>query len=111
MIGVEKYEQLQWPTLAASRVASQPHRLFWRGRSLGGSSTINGMIAIRPVPDDWDRWGQPGWHHAYVLPALNRIETDVDFGTEPHHGTDGPLPIFRMPFEQWGPVDRAFWDG
>ncbi|MCP5030122.1 MAG: GMC oxidoreductase, partial [Actinomycetia bacterium] len=46
-----------------------------------------------------------------VLPALNRIETDVDFGTEPHHGTDGPLPIFRMPFEQWGPVDRAFWDG
>ena len=66
------------------------------------------MIAIRPVPDDWDRWNQPGWSHDEVLPALNRIESDVDFGHEPYHGTGGPLPVLRLPVERWGPVDLAF---
>lgn len=110
IIGREKFDQFQWPTLKAARVSGQPHRLFWRGRGLGGSSTINGMIAIRAMPDDWDRWRQPGWTHDEVLPALNRIERDVDFGDQPYHGTDGPLPIFRMPKDQWGPVDRAMAD-
>lgn len=108
IIGEEKFDRFQWPTLVASRVAGQRRRLFWRGRGLGGSSTINGVIAIRPVPDDWDRWNQPGWSHDEVLPALMRIESDADFGDEPHHGSAGPLPIFRMPRERWGPVDRAF---
>jgi len=110
IVAQEKFDQFQWPRLVAARVAGQTRRLFWRGRGLGGSSTINGMIAIRPLPNDWDRWGQPGWSHDDVLPALQRIENDVDFGHKPYHGNDGPLPIFRMPFEQWGPVDRALWD-
>ena len=71
------------------------------------SSPINGIIAIRPLPDDWDRWAKPGWAHDEVLPALCRLETDVDYGTEPFHGADGPLPIFRMPCDRWGPVDPA----
>ena len=111
VIGQEKFDQLQWPTLTASRVDGQADRLFWRGRGLGGSSTINGVIAIRPVPDDWDRWGQPGWRHDDVLPALRRIETDVDFGHAPHHGSDGPLPILRLSRDRWGPVDRALAEG
>lgn len=109
IIGREKFDQFQFPTLTASRVTGQRHRLFWRGRGLGGSSTINGMIAIRPVPDDWDRWNQAGWRHDDVLPALCRIETDLDFGERSHHGAEGPLPVFRMPFDQWGTVDRALW--
>ena len=108
IIGDPKFDQFQWPTLRAARVDGQRRRLFWRGRGLGGSSTINGMIAIRPVPDDWDRWNQPGWAHDDILPALKRIERDVDFGAEDYHGDDGPLPIFRMPHDAWGPVDRAF---
>ncbi len=108
IIGQSKFDRFQWPTLRAARVEGQRRRLFWRGRGLGGSSTINGMIAIRPVPDDWDRWNQPGWSHDDVLPALNRIEHDVDFGNEDYHGNDGPLPIFRLPADSWGPVDRAF---
>ncbi|MEM7341928.1 MAG: GMC family oxidoreductase [Actinomycetota bacterium] len=107
IIEQEKFDQLQWPTLTAARVDGQRHRLFWRGRGLGGSSTINGVIAIRPMPDDWDRWNQPGWTHADVLPALTRIETDADFGQEPHHGTTGPLPIVRQPQTQWGAADHA----
>ncbi len=110
IIGQEKFDQFQWPTLAAARVAGQEHRLFWRGRGLGGSSTINGMIAIRPVPDDWNRWDQPGWTHDDVLPALKRIERDIDFASQPYHGADGPLPIFRIPKQDWGPADRALWD-
>ena len=110
IIGQEKFDQFQWPTLNAARVAGQDQRLFWRGRGLGGSSNINGMIAIRPVPDDWDRWDQPTWTHDAVLPALNRIESDVDFGAQPYHGADGPLPVFRIPQDDWGPTDRALWD-
>ena len=111
VIAVEKFDRFQWPTLHASRVDGQRPRLFWRGRGLGGSSTINGIIAIRPVPDDWDRWAQPGWRHDDVLPALCRLEADADHGHQPYHGADGPLPIFRMPRDRWGPVDRALWDG
>ncbi len=107
VIGSEKFDRFQWPSLTAARVDGQRHHLFWRGRGLGGSSAINGVIAIRPVPDDWDRWRQPGWDHADVLPALCRLETDADFGGETFHGADGPVPIFRMPRDRWGPVDRA----
>lgn len=111
IIGAEKFARFQWPTLTASRVDGQQQRLFWRGRGLGGSSSINGIIAIRPVPDDWDRWAQPGWDHDEVLPALCRLEADADFGEEPFHGANGPVPVFRMPQDRWGPVDRALWTG
>lgn len=110
VIGVEKFDDLQWPTLRAARVARQERRLFWRGRGVGGSSLINGIIAIRPMADDWNRWGQPGWGHDDVLGALCRIEADADFGSEPYHGVDGPLPILRAPREAWGPADQALWD-
>ena len=111
VIGTEKFDAFQWPSLTASRVDGQRQRLFWRGRGLGGSSVINGIIAIRPIPDDWDRWAQRGWDHDDVLPALCRLETDADFGAESFHGTDGPVPVFRRPREQWGPVDHALWGG
>jgi 5-(hydroxymethyl)furfural/furfural oxidase len=110
VIGTEKFDDLQWPTLQSSRVKGQAQRLFWRGRGVGGSSLINGIIAIRPVPDDWNRWEQPGWSHDDVLPALCRIETDVDFADAPFHGSSGPLPILRQKREVWGPADHALWD-
>ena len=110
VIGTEKFDDLQWPTLQASRVKGQPQRLFWRGRGVGGSSLINGIIAIRPLPDDWNRWDQLGWSHDDVLPALCRIETDADFGDAPFHGASGPLPILRQQRDVWGPADHALWD-
>lgn len=110
VIGQEKFDEFQWPDLVASRVDGQPRRLLWRGRGLGGSSTINGIIAIRPVPDDWNRWNQPGWSHDEVLPALCRLEADSDFGNEPYHGATGPLPVLRLPQQEWGPVDSALLD-
>jgi choline dehydrogenase/5-(hydroxymethyl)furfural/furfural oxidase len=110
VIAQEKFDRYQWPDLRAARVEGQPRRLLWRGRGLGGSSTINGIIAIRPVPDDWDRWGQPGWRHDDVLGALCRLEADADFGAAPYHGDSGPLPVIRLPERDWGPMDTALWE-
>src|SRR6187551_375703 len=57
-------DNFRWPKLLARRTERQAPRLLWRGRAMGGSSTINGQIAIRAVPDDLDRWeaqGCEGW--------------------------------------------------
>lgn len=48
-------DAFRWPGLMARRTERQVPRLLWRGRAMGGSSTINGQIAIRAVPDDLDR--------------------------------------------------------
>ena len=110
VIGKEKFAELQYPALKARRTTTQEPSLFWRGRGLGGSSTINGILAIRPIPEDHDGWGIPGWGWDDVLPYYRRLETDHDFGADPWHGSDGPLPIFRLPQDRWGAVDRAMSD-
>ena len=109
-IGDDDY---RWPHLVARRTERQEPKLLWRGRAVGGSSTINGQIAIRGVPDDFERWrdaGCTGWGWADVLPYFNRLETDVNFGDAPYHGSNGPIPVYRAPVADWGPVDRALKD-
>jgi len=57
-------DDFRWPKLLARRTERQQPLLLWRGRAMGGSSTINGQIAILAVPDDLDRWaaaGCKGW--------------------------------------------------
>jgi 5-(hydroxymethyl)furfural/furfural oxidase len=95
-----------WPDLRATRTAVQSPYRYWRGRGLGGTSTVNGQIAIRPGPEDFDAW-PPGWRWADVLPAFVRLEHDPQFGHEPYHGTGGPIPIHRAPLDAWEPVDLA----
>ncbi len=67
VIGQDKFDALQYPALQARRTRLQEPELFWRGRGMGGSSTINGILAIRPVPEDHDEWGLPGWQWDDVL--------------------------------------------
>ncbi len=77
---------------------------------MGGSSAINGQIAIRGVPEDYDGWaaaGCAGWSFADVLPAFNRLETDLRFGAAAYHGEAGPIPVYRAPVSNWGAVDQA----
>jgi choline dehydrogenase len=68
--------------------------IYWpRGRTLGGSSAINGLIFIRGQPQDYDDWaerGNPGWGYADVLPWFRRLEHNVR-GASECHGTEGPL--------------------
>src|ERR1700722_3067064 len=76
----------QWPKLMSRRTAAQEPRFYWRGRALGGSSTVNAQIAIRGVPAAFDAWADQGcfgWSAADVLPLFDRIEDDADTGVAP----------------------------
>jgi len=102
----------QWPGLMTRRTRAQEPRFYWRGRALGGSSTVNAQIAIRGVPAAFDAWaeaGCEGWSAASVMPLFDRIEDDADFGV-PGRKQGGPLPVWRMPEDRWGAVDRALRD-
>ncbi len=70
---------------------------LWRKRLVGGTSWLT-RFGVRGSPADFDEWaslGNPGWSFEEVLPYFTRLETDVDFGTEPWHGDTGPIPIDR----------------
>jgi choline dehydrogenase-like flavoprotein len=72
-------------------------RLWWpRGRTLGGSSSINAMCYVRGVPGDYDRWagitGDPRWAWDQVLPWFMRSE-DNSRGADARHGVGGPLGV------------------
>jgi choline dehydrogenase len=82
-----------------------------RGRTLGGSSSINAMIAIRGHRRDYDLWreqGLDGWGYAEVLPYFKRLETSWR-GPGPWHGGSGPVKISRMagPDLLWEPLLEA----
>jgi choline dehydrogenase len=71
-------------------------RILWpRGKTLGGSSSLNGMIYIRGHSRDYDLWrqqGVSGWSYADVLPYFKRAEGNVR-GADAFHGEDGPLYV------------------
>ena len=71
--------------------------LYPRGRVLGGSSSINGMIYVRGQPEDFDHWaqlGNRGWSWDDVLPYFKRAE-DWEGGADEFHGAGGPLLTSR----------------
>lgn len=71
--------QLQWP----------------RGKVLGGSSSLNGLLYIRGQREDYDRWealGNRGWSFQDVLPYFKKSE-DQERGADPYHGVGGPLKV------------------
>jgi choline dehydrogenase len=79
-----------------------------RGKVVGGSSSINGMIYVRGHPRDFDTWaemGAEGWGYADVLPYYKRME-HWHGGQSAWRGTDGPLHVTRGPGTN--PLVRAF---
>jgi choline dehydrogenase/5-(hydroxymethyl)furfural/furfural oxidase len=109
-VGVRAF---QWQGFESRRTRVREPRQHVRGRGLGGGSTVNGMMAIQAIPDDYERWaafGCPGRSYAEMLPYRRRMESDADFGDRPCHGADGPLPIRRLPRSTWGPADNALAD-
>jgi 5-(hydroxymethyl)furfural/furfural oxidase len=76
---------------------------FHQGRVMGGGSSVNGQVALRGAPADFDGWaeaGATGWDWASVLPYFRKLETDQDF-TDQLHGATGPITIRRIPRAQW----------
>jgi choline dehydrogenase len=83
--------------------------LYWpRGKVLGGTSTINGMIYVRGNRHDYDRWSQmglPGWSYDEVLPAFRRSEAHIQREDE-FHKADGELTVCRA--RGWNPLMDVF---
>lgn len=87
------------------RVGYQP-----RGKTLGGSSSINAMVYIRGQREDYDRWaalGNAGWSYDDVLPYFKKAE-HFEVGTSEFHGQNGPLNVtsLRAP----NPILQHFYD-
>ena len=69
-----------------------------RGKTLGGSSSINGMIYVRGNARDYDLWrqrGLKGWSHADVLPYFRQLEASWR-GASDHHGDGGPIKVTQV---------------
>jgi len=83
-------------------------RVFWpRGKVLGGSSSINGMVYIRGQAEDFDHWrqlGNNGWAFDDVLPYFKRAEHQTR-GADDFHGTGGPLAVSDV---EHHPISEAF---
>ncbi len=81
-----------------------------RGKVIGGSSSINGMVYVRGHARDFDTWsdmGATGWSYADVLPYFKRMETSHG-GEDGWRGTDGPMHVTRGKREN--PLYHAFVD-
>jgi choline dehydrogenase len=84
-----------------------------RGRTVGGSSSINGVVFLRALRADLDQWaaaGNPDWSYERCLPYYRKLEADRDFANESCHGSDGPIPVQRAPRENWLAPSRAFFE-
>ena len=80
-----------------------------RGKSLGGSTAVNGGYFVRARAEDAERWEAAGgadWSRPAVAEFYARLETDRQFGDLPGHGSGGPMIIERPPQEH--PITRAF---
>jgi 5-(hydroxymethyl)furfural/furfural oxidase len=80
-----------------------PLRKYEQARVMGGGSSINGQMANRGAPTDYDEWvarGAHGWGWNDVLPFFRKVERDLDFDG-PFHGRDGRIPVRRIPREHW----------
>ena len=84
---------------------------FPRGRVTGGSSAINHQILLRGLPEDFDGWAAKGndeWGYLKTLPYFRKLESDAEIRDD-FHGTDGPIPVWRHPREDWLPLQEAFY--
>ena len=89
---------------------SQPLHVA-RGRVTGGSSAINHQIVLRGAPEDFDAWAAAGndeWSYQKTLPSFRKLESDADIRDD-FHGSDGPIPVWRHPRENWLPLHEAFY--
>ena len=83
---------------------------YTRGKVLGGSSSVNGMLYLRGNKENYDGWaarGCEGWSFEDILPFYKKLENHEDGETE-YHGAGGPIQVTRHPENQLSPVSLAF---
>jgi choline dehydrogenase len=88
---------VNWNYTTEPEQSSGERRLDWpRGRTLGGTSSINGMLYVRGAPADFDNWAQMGargWSYDEVLPYFKKSEHYVQQGDPEVRGQGGPLKV------------------
>ncbi len=98
IIPPDKPSPFDWSFWTEPQAHLGGRRLYWpRGRALGGSSSINGMVYIRGHASDYNRWSQlglTGWGWDDVLPYFRKAE-DSERGSDDYHGQGGPLHTSR----------------
>jgi choline dehydrogenase-like flavoprotein len=114
--GSDRHPLIRIPAMVAAAIATR--RLNWRfetvpqaqlkgrripqprGKVIGGSGSINGMVYSRGHPRDYDDWaaaGASGWSYAGVLPYFIRSENNEDLPASMYHGRGGPMNVRRPP--------------
>lgn len=87
---------LSWSYETEPEAGLDDRRVTWlRGKVLGGSSAINGMVFVRGAPEDYAHWrqlGATGWSYDDVLPYFRKLER-FDKGASRYHGGDGPVGV------------------
>ena len=99
-----------WSFMGQSTPQRAQPLLVARGRVTGGTSAINHQIFLRGLPEDFDSWAAAGndeWSYLKVLPYFRRLESDSDIHDD-FHGTEGHIPVWRHPREEWLPIQAAF---
>src|SRR5271163_4872898 len=82
-----------------------------RGRGLGGSALINGMVYFRGNPRDYDAWaaaGASGWSYREILPYFRKSEHNENFGAGAYHGRGGPMNVRSVTSPN--PLNLSFFD-
>ena len=100
--------EYDWNYTTTPQAGLNGRQLYWpRGRTLGGSSSLNAQMWLRGCAADYDEWssrGNEGWSHADVLPIFRRIERSSR--TSEFRGSDGPLDVSEL--RDPNPATRAF---
>lgn len=106
------WKSSNWGYSTCPQTALNDRSIVWpRGKVLGGSSTINGMMYMRGNREDYDRWsrnGLDGWSYQDVLPYFKRSEHNPERAGDSFHGTVGPLHVQRARGEN--PLYQSFLD-
>jgi choline dehydrogenase-like flavoprotein len=93
--------KLNWGFLTTPQPQLNDRRIpLPRGRVIGGSGSINGMVYFRGQPKDFDDWvamGNAGWSYRDVLPYFIRSENNDSYAGSPYHGHDGPIRVSHIP--------------
>jgi choline dehydrogenase-like flavoprotein len=100
-----RFQSVPQPQLNGRRI-SVP-----RGRGLGGSALINGMVYFRGNPRDYDAWaaaGATGWSYREILPYFRKSEHNENFDHSPYHGRGGPMNVRSV--TRPNPLNFSFFD-
>ena len=93
--------RVNWKYVTEPEASVGGRRIYWpRGKVMGGSSAINGMVYIRGVAADYNHWrqlGNEGWSFSDCLPYFKRLESHP-LGETELHGSDGPVGISTITY-------------